>query len=218
MSNKPVLYGYSPSSYVFSVRILLAGKSVAYDQVPLDVIAGEPRSAEHRRLHPFGKVPVLVHDGLRMLETSAIMRYINDAFGGASFIPDNPRDRARMDMAMGLHESYGYAAMARVVGYHRFPKFAGHPSREDVEGELERLHTLFAELMRLRGDSPYIAGDLPSLADFFVAPACFYLEEVGETGRFLDLPGFAEWWARVNALPEYQTVLPDLSQWGEQAG
>lgn len=218
MSRDAVLYGYDPSSYVFSVRILLAEKGVECDRVPLDVIAGEPQSEEHRRLHPFGKVPVFVHRGLRIIETGAIMRYINDAFGGPSFIPGSPVDRARMDMAMGLHDSYGYSAMALVVGYHRFPAFVNHPTRADVDAASERLRTLFAELMRIRGDSAFLAGDRPGLADFFVAPACFYLDLVDEGAPIADVPGFGDWWGRVRRLDGYRSAIPDLSDWGERAG
>ncbi len=215
MSSDLVLYGYDPSSYVFSVRILLAEKGIECQRVPLDVIAGEPRSASHRRLHPFGKVPVVIHDGLRIIETGAIMRYINDAFDGPSFVPDNPTDRARMDMAMGLHESYGYGPMARVVGYHRFPSFAGHPTRATVDEDLQQLDTLFGELMRIRGDSTFVAGERPSLAELFVAPACFYLDLVDEGDTLRRHPGFDDWWSRVRRLHGYRAAVPDLSEWGE---
>lgn len=216
MSDLPILYGYDPSSYVFSVRILLAEKGVDCNRVPVNVIAGEPRSEAHRRLHPFGKVPVFVHGDLRILETAAILRYINDAFEGPSFVPDDPVDRARMDMAMGLHDSYGYPAIVRVVGYHRFPVYSGHPTRADVEHELDGLHTLFTELMRNRGDADFLAGERPSLADIFVAPACFYLELVGESARFAEIPGFEAWWQRVKTLAGYRASIPDLSEWGER--
>ena len=70
--SKPILYGFDGSTYVRTVRMILKDKAVDYDQVPVNVLAGEPRSPEHLERHPFGKVPVLDHDGLRILETSAI--------------------------------------------------------------------------------------------------------------------------------------------------
>lgn len=216
MSSEIVLYGYDASSYVFSVRMLLAEKDVSYRSVPLDVLAGEPRSAEHRARHPFGKVPVLECHGMRVLETSAILRYVNDAFEGPSFIPDNPVDRARMDMSSALYDTYGYAAMARIVGYYRFPAFAGHPDREAVEAAVERMRTVLVESMRLRGDSRFIAGDRPSLAELFLAPACFYLEMVDEGARVLDVPGFDSWWRDVQRLGGYRQAVPDLGNWGER--
>lgn len=216
MSRDVVLYGYDASSYVFSVRILLGEKRMSYRSIPLDVIAGEPQSPEHRERHPFGKVPVLECDGLRLLETSAILRYVNDAFEGPSFIPDQPVDRARMDMASGLYDTYGYAAMARIVGYHRFPAFVGYPDREAVEASIERMRTVLIESMRLRGDSRFIAGDRPSLAELFLAPACFYLGLVDEGARVLDVPGLDAWWADVQGLEGYRRSIPDLGNWGER--
>ena len=216
MSEGVVLYGYDPSSYVFSVRMLLAEKGISCRRVPLDVIAGEPQSGEHRKRHPFGKVPVLECDGLRIIETNAILRYVNDAFEGPSFIPENAVDRARMDMGSALYDTYGYSAMARIVGYHRFPAFVGYPDRDAVEASVERMRTLLIELMRLRGDSRFIAGDRPSLADLFVAPACFYLALVEDGARLMDVPGLDAWWRDVQQLDGYRQSIPDLGNWGER--
>lgn len=216
MRSDIVLYGYDPSSYVFSVRMLLAEKGVSWRSVPLDVIAGEPQSEEHRKRHPFGKVPVLECDGLRILETSAILRYVNDAFEGPSFIPDTPVDRARMDMASALYDTYGYSAMARIVGYERFPAFVGYPDRDAVEGSIDRMRTVLVESMRLRGDSRYIAGDQPSLAELYLAPACFYLALVADGERVLDVPGLDAWWRDVQQLDGYRRSIPDLGNWGER--
>lgn len=216
MSSDIVLYGYDPSSYVFSVRMLLAEKGVSYRHVPLDVIAGEPQRAEHLARHPFGKVPVLECDAFRIIETSAILRYVNDAFAGPSFIPDNPVDRARMDMGAALYDTYGYATMARIVGAERFPAFVGYPDREAVQASVERMRTLLTELMRLRGASRFIAGEQPSLADLFLAPACFYLELVEDGARALDVPGMDAWWQEIQRLEGYRQSIPDLTDWGER--
>ena len=71
------LYGFDGSTYVRTVKMLLAEKGFSdFTQVPVDVLKGEPKSAEHLQRHPFGKVPVLEHDGLTILETSAIARYL----------------------------------------------------------------------------------------------------------------------------------------------
>ena len=77
------------------------------------MLKGDPKTPEHRERHPFGKVPVLDHDGTRILETTAIARYLNDVLPGKSLIPSTPKDRARMDMVIGLIDSYGYGALDR---------------------------------------------------------------------------------------------------------
>jgi len=103
-----ILWGFDGSTYVRTVKMLLAEKGVTqFRQMPLNVLEGEPKQPEHLERHPFGKVPVLDHDGMRILETTAIARYLNDVLPGKSLIPATPKDRARMDMIVGIIDSYG---------------------------------------------------------------------------------------------------------------
>ena len=102
------LWGFDGSTYVRTVKMVLAEKRYAdFEQIQVNVLAGEPKSPEHLMRHPFGKVPVLDHDGMRILETSAIARYLNDVLPGKSLVPSTPKDRARMDMVIGIIDSYG---------------------------------------------------------------------------------------------------------------
>ena len=82
------LWGFDGSTYVRAVKMLLAEKGITdYEQVPFNVLDGEPKQPEHLERAPFGKVPVLDHDGMRVLETTAIIRYLNDVLphGGAGW-------------------------------------------------------------------------------------------------------------------------------------
>src|ERR1051326_7779772 len=121
------LWGYDASTYVRTVKMLLAEKGVGQlNQVQLNVLEGDPKKPEHLERHPFGKVPVLDNDGIRILETTAITRYLNDALPGKSLIPTTPKDRARMDMIVSIIDSYGYGALiGGVAAYHLFPDFVG---------------------------------------------------------------------------------------------
>lgn len=44
-------------------------------------------TADYRRIHPHGKVPALVHDGVVVFESSAIALYLSDAFPSAKLGP-----------------------------------------------------------------------------------------------------------------------------------
>lgn len=206
-----VLYGFDGSTYVRTVKMLLAEKgATGFTQVPLNVLAGEPRQPEHLDRHPFGKVPVLEHDGMRILETSAIVRYLNDVLPGRSLVPKAPRDRARMDMIIGLVDSYGYGALvAGVAAFHLFPDFVG--GRDDAmrRAGLENGRKVLDLAMRTRGDSPFVAGEL-SLADLYLAPILFYVSLTPDKDAVFGAQGLAEWWARVEALPSYAATRPDL--------
>ncbi len=210
MANELTLYGFDGSTYVRTVRMILAAKGVEYDQVPVNVLAGEPRQAEHLARHPFGKVPVLDHDGLRILETSAIAPYLDEVLPGPSFTPDNAKDRARMRMAIGIVDSYGYDAMIGVAGYHLFPDFIGGQDDEARKEAIETSRRVLTELMKIRGGDAYLVGDKPTLADLYLAPICFYVELTPDAGTVFDVDGFADWWDRVRALDIYKETAPDL--------
>ena len=210
MANNIVLYGFDGSTYVRTVRMLLHEKGAAYDQVPVNVLAGEPLLPDHLERHPFGKVPVVDVDGFRMLETSAITRYLDEILDGPSFIPDNAKDRARMDMAIGLIDSYGYNALVGVAGYYLFPDFIGNPDETFLQQSIEQSRKVLTKLMEIRGDSKWIAGERPSLADFFLGPICFYVSLVDDAGKVFDVPGFTEWWQQMQQIESFRNTEPDL--------
>ena len=205
------LWGFDGSTYVRTVKMLLAEKGVTtFEQVPLNVLAGECRTPEHLERHPFGKVPVLDYDGFRILETSAIVRFLNDVLPGASLIPASPRDRARMDMVIGLADSYGYGALTGgVAAYHLFPGFVGGKNERARQQGIENGRKMLAFAMTTRGTSPFVAGDL-SLADLYLAPILFYVALTPDKAAVFDVPGLADWWARVEALPSYKATEPKL--------
>jgi len=203
------LWGFSGSTYVRTVRMLLAEKGVSdYRQEPVDVLKGEPRSAEHLARHPFGKVPVLDHDGLRILETSAIVRYLNDELSGPSLVPASPKDRARMDMIIGLVDSYGYGALVGgVAAYHLFPDFVGGKNDAARAQGIELGRKVLEFAMQTKGESAFIAGHL-SLAELYLAPILAYVALTPDFAAVSTIPGFADWWAKIQALPSYQATNP----------
>ena len=68
-----VLHGYRYSVYQRIARLTLEEKGVAYQQVEVNPFATDVPAA-YLALHPFGRVPALVHDGFALYETAAITR------------------------------------------------------------------------------------------------------------------------------------------------
>jgi glutathione S-transferase len=201
MMSKMTLWGFDGSTYVRTVKMLLAEKKFTdFEQVPLNVLSGEPRSPEHLARHPFGKVPVLDHDGMRILETSAIVRYLNDVLPGTSLVPATPKDRARMDMVVGLHDSYGYGALiGGIAAYHLCPDFVGGKDEAMRKAGIENARKVIHLAINTKGESTFIAGDL-SLADLFLAPVVFYVSLTPDFAGLLDIRGFPDWWKDVQGL------------------
>ena len=205
------LWGFDGSTYVRTVKMLLAEKGVTQiKQIPLNVLKGEPKAAEHLQRHPFGKVPVLDHDGMRLLETSAITRYLDNVLPGKSLIPQAAKDRARMDMVIGIIDSYGYGALVGgVAAYHLFPDFVGGKNDAMRQAGMATGRKVIEFVMKTKGSAPYIAGAL-SLADLYLAPILFYVSLTPDKDALFDVEGFADWWTRIQALPSYKATQPDL--------
>jgi glutathione S-transferase len=74
---KPQLYQLSISPSCQRVFATLTIKGVEYDPIDIDISKKE-RPADFVKISPFGKVPVLVHDGQVILESTNIIQYIDE--------------------------------------------------------------------------------------------------------------------------------------------
>lgn len=193
-----------------TVRMVMADKGIQYDQVPVNVLAGEPRQPEHLARHPFGKVPVMDLDGLRIRETDAIVRYLEETHPQPALTPSDPKDRARMNEAIGLIDSYGYGALVGAAGYHLFPEFLGGKNDEAHDAALENAEKLLKLLMENKGDRSWLAGDRATLADYFLGPIMFYVSLTPDAERLMAVPGVSKWWEKMKSVESFRLTEPDL--------
>src|SRR5258706_4091277 len=122
-----VLHGYHYSVYVRIARLVLAEKAVAYERVEVNPFAPQIPD-DYLALHPFGRVPTLIHDDFVLYETGAITRYVDRTFPGPTLQPGSSRTLARMDQMVGIVDSYGYWPMVRQdFSHHVFREAAGRP-------------------------------------------------------------------------------------------
>jgi glutathione S-transferase len=98
------LYGYKYSVYAWIARLALREKGCAYEWREVNPFA-EDVPADYLGLHPFRRVPVLVHDGFVLYETSAITIYVDEAFDGPPLQPATSRERARQQQIISVIDS-----------------------------------------------------------------------------------------------------------------
>lgn len=206
---KPVLYGFDGSTYVRTVRQVLHLKGADYDQVQVNLMTGDNRTPEHMARHPFAKIPVVDVDGMRLIETQAIARYLDETLPGPSVTPKDAKDRARMTMQMCVIDAYGYPALIGAAGYHLFPDFIGNPSAEQHEQTLGQAEKVLDVLMEKKGDDPWLAGSEMSLADLHLAPILFYVSLTPDKDRLIK-GKIAEWWDRMQGVEAFKATEPDL--------
>lgn len=182
-----VLHAYRYSVYARIVRIVLAEKAVAYDPVEVDPFAPD-RDPAYLALHPFGRVPVLVHDGFALYETAAIGRYLNRVFPQPPLQPLDPRAAARMDQIIAVADSYGYWPLVRQVFSHAVfrPALGVAGDTQEVATGLVASRTVLAALEALTGTDAYLVGPQPSLADCHLGAMLAYFTASAEAAALLE--------------------------------
>ena len=191
------------SPYGRAVLATLEEKGANYRLAP--VAPGTFRSPEHLARHPFGRVPVLEHDGFRVYETQAILRYLDRVLTAPALTPADPQAAARMDQAMAVNDWYLFQGVGNVIGFQRVvgPRLMGLTPDEAVIAEaMPRAHAVFAELARMLGGQPFFAGGSLSLADLILAPQVEFFTQTPEwTALGVPHANLAAWIDRMEARP-----------------
>jgi glutathione S-transferase len=203
-----IVHSVPGSPFGRAVLATLEEKGVIYRLAPLP--PGSSKSPEHLARHPFGRVPVLEHDGFMLYETQAILRYIDRVLPQPALTPADPRQAARMDQVMNVSDWYLFQGVGNVIGFQRIvgPRFLGiAPDEAVIEAAMPRARTVFAELARLLGDQPFIAGDALTLADLHTAPHASFLSLTPEWATLTaPHPSLLAWIERLEARPSFQAT------------
>ncbi|MDX8463814.1 glutathione S-transferase family protein, partial [Mesorhizobium humile] len=129
-------------------------------------------------------------------ETSAIARYVDEAFDGPALQPADPRGRARMNQIISLLDAYAYRAMVWDVAVERLEKAA--PDEALIARGISQAETVLRTLVSLNIPGPWLLGDQLTLADLHAASIISYFLKVAEgqklLARFSDLQ---DWWDRI---------------------
>jgi glutathione S-transferase len=192
---RPVLFGASYSVYVRSARLALAEKGVDHELVEVDVFAPGGPPAEHLARQPFGKIPAFEHDGFRLYEAGAIIRYVDEAFPGPPLQPREPKARARMNQVISIIDSYAYPNLVWGVYVERVSGPArGRPTdAAKLAAALPKCETCLDALEALAGG--FLAGEMLTLADLHAAPMFDYFLQTREGAEMLARrPNLAAWW------------------------
>jgi len=203
------LYWHPFSIFPRRVRIALREKGIAYEEVEIDVPGGATRTAEFRRLSPFGHVPVLEDDGLVVFESVAILEYLEERVPRPALLPTDLATRARARQLMQAAGDYFTPPFKRWITRLFTPE--AEWDRADQERAAEEMAEHLDVLEPLVATHAYLAGDF-TLADVCYAPFVCELTSSGLDGLLAPRPAVRTWVDRLRARPAVRTTSP----WGEQ--
>jgi glutathione S-transferase len=202
-----IVHSIPGSPFGRAVLATLEEKGASWRLSP--VAPGTLRSPEHLARHPFGRVPVLEHNGFLLYETQAILRYLDRVRPSPALTPADPKRAARMDQAMNVNDWYLFHGVGNVIGFHRVvgPMMGLTPDEAAIEAAMPKARSVFTELARLLGEQPWFAGEAISLADLMLAPAVAFFTQTPEWSA-LGAPhaNLVAWLMRMEAQPSMQAT------------
>jgi maleylacetoacetate isomerase/maleylpyruvate isomerase len=87
------LFGYFRSSTSYRLRIALNLKGLAFENVPVNLLASEQKSEAFTIRNPFASVPMLEADGRDRAQSMALLEWLDEAYPQAPLLPEAIEDR-----------------------------------------------------------------------------------------------------------------------------
>jgi glutathione S-transferase len=194
--SEEVIFYHNPRSRAQMVHWMLEELGAPYQIRPIDFEKGDNRTPEFLAINPMGKLPTIIHRGVTVTETAAIIAYLADAFPSAGLAPaiDDPKRGTWLRWIVFGASCFEPALLDTMMKRPETPKMSsGYGSYEDV------LHAL--EVMLEPG--PWILGEAFSAADVYIGSELAWGASFGAPG-ILDRPKLAAYIERVKARPAHQ--------------
>src|SRR6266481_9005538 len=228
------LYNAPQSTCSQRVRFVLNAKGLPFEEIKLDLLAGDQLKPEYLALNPNGVVPTLDHDGAIVIDSSVIIEYLDEVAPDLeNFTPRDPAKRAHMRALMRFIDEMPAAAV-RVPTFNLafLPRFAamseaeflafaeskplrkefmlamgrkGFPEKE-MNAATQRLRRTYERMDSEieKSGGPWLLGREVSLADIALMPAIVRMADLGEEGAWRDLPRVRNWYDAIRAHPAFK--------------
>ena len=156
---------------------------------------------ELRRVHPLGKSPVIVDDGVVVAETGAIVEYLVDKADGRLGVSGRGEDVLRYRFFLHYAEGSMMPPLLVKLVVTRIPLLGGHAAKRIQPMIDVHLDHVEAELNK----RPWFAGDEFSAADVMMS---FPLEAArARAGLGASRPATIAWLDKIHARPAYARAL-----------
>ncbi|KAG4156994.1 hypothetical protein ERO13_D02G033600v2 [Gossypium hirsutum] len=200
------LFGAFFSPYAFRVIWALKLKGIPYEYIDEDLRNKSPLLLQYNPIHK--KVPVLIHDGKPICESTVILQYIDEIWPQTPLLPADPYDRAVALFWIKFADDKGYLML-------KLYQANGEEQQAAVKEWLEMLEVM--EEHALIGVKKLFGGDEINMVDIafsFVAIWLGVLEdilglEICEPHKF---PRVSSWIQNFKSIPVIKDNFPDTDK------
>lgn len=197
--SEEVTFYYNPRSRAVIVHWMLEEVGAPYRVVTLDMEKREHKAPAFLAINPMGKLPTIVHRGVVVTETPAIIAYLADAFSAAGLSPAT-NDPARgayyrwLFFGSGCYEPATLDVMLKRAPLEGPQKgMAGWGGHEDVLATLKTALT----------PGPHLLGNRFTAADLYISAELAWGMMMGVPGLKGD-PVFDSYVARLRERPAFR--------------
>lgn len=200
------LYYARPSIYARPVWLALLEKQLPCQLIPVD-LSGQQFKPEFLVVNPFGHVPVLEDDGFRVIESLAILDYLEARYPEVALLPTEATALARVRMVQLLTFNELLPGIFKLLVHH---DKAAEASSE-VEYAQLRVRNTLGFLENLLADSRYFAGERLTLAEIVAGTLVPQVSDLGIS--LADYPQLQRWSERLLARPAWQHIQLSAEEW-----
>lgn len=202
------LYSGPLSMFGAKVQIAAREKGLQFDliMVAYDSHLGySPKHPEVLRVNPKGQVPVLVHGGLEIFDSTQIFEYLEDLQPTPALWPRDRAERARARRLEHQSDEVYFPHIVRLMG---LQKNLGDTS---ALASIEAATAYYGEMEKLLATRPWLA-DGYSFADiaFYMASLFGERQSAPITAA---TPKLLEWRDRITRRPAVRPVVSSMADW-----
>lgn len=200
------LYHLPPSANSRRVWITLLEKRLSFEQVLLK-LDGDQYQATFLNLNPFHHIPVLVDAHFRVVESLAILDYLEAKYPTPPLMPNDPQAIAtvRMVQMVTMHELW--PPMIRLSSE---AMGASKNDPQKLEKAQQQVFTALNFFESLLSDSPYFGSANLTLADITAGTLVPQLPSIGLS--FDNYPNLNAWIDRLMERQSWQKTQPTPEQ------
>ena len=190
-----ILHTFRRCPFAIRVRVTLEEKNLEYQMIEEKLSA---KSTDLLKLHPEGRVPLLIHGGQVIHESSIITEYIDDFFPNPPLRPIDPLERAQLRMLTYWCDRT-FKLDLDIFKYQW--QMLSETERSELKSRLQK-HLL--KLDELLGSAPFLMGAEFSLADIHVFPFFRQLQKAHPDFSTLFVQGnLNSWLLRITERPSF---------------
>jgi glutathione S-transferase len=185
------------------VWVALLEKNLEFELVNIN-LDGDQFQPEFLALNPFHHIPVLVDGDLTIIESLAILDYLEAKYPSPPLLPNDPQSLAIVRMVEMVTVNELLPATRPL-----FQQAMGlaEVSTNQLEQSKQQVATSLSFLEKLLGDNPYFSGDSLTLADIVAGTAIPIFPSLGISLQ--DYQKITEWTKRLIKRDSWQQTQPN---------